>query len=98
MDACNYNYNLIYLELIKAIKINTEEIKVWDEKPLAIYNPLLTGHNEADSQAFLYITKYPRQKVFKFSLSLFKIKNIGDIYALDSKMSKLELNFPHHFT
>jgi hypothetical protein len=95
MKLCNYNYNLIYLELIKTIKINTEEIEVWDEKPLAIYNPSSTEeYNKANSQAFLYITKYPRQKVFKFSLSLFKIKNFGEIYALDSKMSRLELNFP----
>jgi len=94
MNICNYNYNLMYLELIKAIKINTEEIEIWGEKPLTIYTPLLTEHDEADSQAFLYITKYPRQKVFKFSLSLFKIKNFEEIYVLDSKMPRLELNFP----
>jgi hypothetical protein len=79
---------------MRAIKINTEEIEIWGEMPLTIYSSLLTEHNEADSQTYLFITRYTKRETFKFSLSLFNRKNFGDIYVLDSKMSRLELNFP----
>jgi len=93
MRLCNYNYNLIYLGLMRAIKINAEEIEIWGEMPLTIYSSL-TEHNEADSQTYLFITRYTKRETFKFSLSLFNRKNIGNIYVLDSKMSRLEFNFP----
>jgi hypothetical protein len=94
MRLCNYNYNLIYLGLMRAIKINAEEIEIWGEMPLTIYSSLSTEHNEADSQTYLFITRYTKREMFKFSLSLFNRKNFGNIYVLDSKMSRLELNFP----
>ena len=96
MNPCNYNYNLMGMEILKIFIVSVEPTHVLPEdgRSLLISNPFYKYDYKYETSADLEITKYKWGRNFKYITSFLKHrKSFESMYYFDSEFHKLSLSF-----
>jgi len=97
MNACNYNYNLMGMEILKIFTIKTEPTDFNKKEALEVYNPLYVNNAEVDSRAVLYIIKEEKTGNFTYTINFFtKTEPFKILYYYHSNIFSIGIAFFHY--
>ena len=72
MNACNYNYNLMSIEMLKIFAIETEPTDFNKKEALEVSNPMFIKHKIVNSRAIIYLIKGEGEKDFRYASNFFE--------------------------
>ena|GEM_PF-2454919 len=92
MKPCNYNYNLMSMEMLKIFIIEAELDVVDEGEVLCIFNPLHINNIEVNSRALLYIIR--KARTFRYTRNFFeKTEPFKMLYYFYSNILELGITF-----
>jgi hypothetical protein len=89
MDVCNYNFNLMGMEMLKIYKIKTELNSMFKrDDVLQVFNPIyINGTKVVDSRAILNIITGKKAEGFTYTINFFiKTEPFGILYYYNSNI------------
>ena len=95
MNACNYNYNLMSMEMLKIYEIEAGLSTVFErEDALVVSNPLYVNDTEVDSRAVLNIIREEKAKDFTYTINFFtKTEPFEILYYYHSNIFSIGIAF-----
>jgi len=97
MNLCNYDFNLMGMELLKIFAIETEPTDFNKKEALEVSNPLFIKHDMVNSRAILYLIKGIGEKDFRYTSNFFQnTMPLEMSYYFHSDISSLGIAFFHH--
>jgi len=98
MKPCNYNYNLMGMEMLKIFAIETKLDTVFKRNDtLLVSNPLYINDAEVDSRAILNIIKEKKAEGFTYTINFFtKTEPFEILYYYHSNIFRMGIAFFHH--
>jgi len=95
MNLCNYNWNVISMEMLKMVKIEAGLGTIFKrDDSLLVQNPLYINNDWADSREYLYIIREEKTGNFTYIIDTFYItKPRRSLYNYNYKRLRMGIAF-----